>query len=155
MKKQFVCKPDGTGYAELHKCLVDNEHQVMTYYAMDGAPKKRGLDANALQAVWIAEISEHTGESKVYVRDYVKCGFGLDILRYDTETPDEIETAKMINYTLDKIGYDRFTPAQQIKAMKLFNVTSSMSRRQHKKMLDEMANHYADKLGLILVSNRS
>ncbi len=152
--KRFTCKPDGTGYTELHGYLVENESKVMTYYAMEGVPKKRSLDSNALQAVWIAEVSEHTGQSKEYVRDYVKCHLGLEVLRFNTETVDEEETAKMINYTLKKIDFDNFTPAQQIKAMKLFNVTSAMSRRQHKLMLDRMAEHYADALGLILVSNR-
>ena len=152
--KRFVCKPDGEGYSELHAYLVANESKVMTYYATEGLPKKRSSDSNALQAVWIAEVSEHTGEPKTYVRDYVKAELGLPILRYDAETPEEQQTAKMINFTLDKIGFDDFTPKQQIGAMKLFNVTSAMSRRQHKKMLDDMVCYYANKLGLVLVSNR-
>ena len=155
MKKQFTCKPDGTGYGDLHKFLVDNEDKVMTYYAMEGVPKKRSLDSNALQAVWIAEVSEHTGESITHVRRTVKRDLGLDVLRYDTETPDEEKAAKMINYTLKAINYDNLTPGQQLNVMDMFNVTSVMSRRQHKKMLDQMVNHYADKLGLILVSNNA
>lgn len=154
MNKAFVCKPDGTGYAELHKFIVANEDKVMTYHPREGTPKKRSLDSNALQAVWIKEVSEHTGEPVTYVRNYVKAELGLDVLRYDTETEEEKDVAEMINFTLKQIGFDDLNPAQQINAMKLFNVTSAMSRRQHKVMLDNMAAHYADKLGLILVSNK-
>jgi len=116
--------------------------------------RKRSLDSNALQAVWIREVSEHTGESIKYVRATVKRDLGLPILRYEAVTPEELRIAKMINSTLRAIGFDLMSPKQQLNAMDLFSVTSAMSPKQHKKMLDDMACHYADKIGLILVSNR-
>ena len=116
--------------------------------------RKRSLDSNALQAVWIREVADHTGESIKYVRATVKRDLGLPILRYEAVTPEELRIAKMINATLKAINYDLMTPKQQLNAMELFSVTSAMSTKQHKKMLDDMASHYADKIGLILVSNR-
>ena len=115
--------------------------------------KKRSLDSNALQAVWIREVSDHTGESIAYVRATVKRDLGLPILRYDTITPEEIHIAKMMNATLKAINYDFMSPKQQLNVIKMFSVTSAMSTRQHKKMLDDMANHYAASIGLVLVSN--
>ncbi len=115
--------------------------------------RKRSLDSNALQAVWIREVADHTGESIKYVRATVKRDLGLPILRYEAVTPEELRIAKIINATLKAINYDLMTPKQQLNAMELFSVTSAMSTRQHKKMLDVMSNFYADKLGLILVSN--
>lgn len=155
MNKDFVCKPDGSGYKQLHKYLVDNESKVMTYQAREGVPKKRSMDSNALQAVWIREVSDFTGEGIPYVRSYVKLNIGLPVLQYDVDQSDlgEVKAARMINYTLNKIGFDQMNPKQKFNVMEMFAVTSQMSRRQHKKMLDDMANHYADKIGLVLVSN--
>jgi hypothetical protein len=117
--------------------------------------KKRSLDSNALQAVWIREVSEHTGESIAYVRATVKRDLGLPILRFEAVTPEEIHIAKMMNATLKAINYDLMNPKQQLNVIKMFSVTSAMSTKQHKKMLDDMCNSYADKLGLVLVSNKA
>ncbi len=115
--------------------------------------KKRSLDSNALQAVWIREVSEWSGESIKHVRATVKRDLGLPIIRYEHSTPEEQKMAKMICFTLNKIGYDGMTPAQQLSVTSMFNVTSIMSSKQHKRLLDDMANHYAAN-GLILVSNK-
>ena len=115
--------------------------------------RKRSLDSNALQAVWIREVSDHTGESIKYVRATVKRDLGLPILRYEAVTPEELRIAKMINATLKAINYDLMSPKQQLNAVDMFSVTSAMTTKQHKKMLDDMANFYADKIGLVLVSN--
>ena len=116
--------------------------------------KKRSLDSNALQAVWIREVADHTGESIAYVRATVKRDLGMPILRFEAVTPEEIHIAKMMNATLAAINYDLMNPKQQLNVIKMFSVTSAMSTKQHKKMLDDMACHFADKLGLILVSNK-
>lgn len=153
MNKQFVCKPDGTGYQELHKFLVDNEHKVMTYTPQEGVPKKRSLDSNALQAVWIREISEWSGESILHVRGVIKRDFGVDVICYNVETEEEKEMSVQILWTLNKIGYFMMTPKQQLTVLKQFAITSIMTRRQHKVMLDDVVNFYANH-GLVLVSNR-
>ena len=151
--KQFVCKPDGSGYTELHKFLVDNESKVMTYTANDGVPKKRSLDSNALQAVWIREISDWSGESLSYVRGVIKRDYGVDVICYNAETEEEKQRAERILWTLNKIGYFNMTTKQQLIVLEQFAVTSIMTRRQHKVMLDDVVNHYANH-GLILVSNK-
>ena len=152
-EKQFVCKPDGTGYKELHKFIVDNESKVMTYTPTEGAPKKRSLDSNALQAVWIREISEWSGESIPHVRGVIKRDYGVDVICYSLETQEEMDRAVPIVWTLNKIGYFTMTPSQQLTVLEQFAITSIMTRRQHKVMLDDVVNHYANH-GLILVSNK-
>ena len=152
-EKQFVCKPGGTGYTELHKFLVDNESKVMTYTPTEGVPKKRSLDSNALQAVWIREISEWSGEDKEHVRGVIKRDYGVDVICYNVETEEETKRAERILWTLNKIGYFTMTPKQQLIVLEQFAVTSIMTRRQHKVMLDDVVNFYANH-GLILVSNK-
>ena len=114
--------------------------------------RKRSLDSNALQAVWIREISSWSGESIKYVRATVKRDLGLPILRYEAVTPEELRISKKINAVLSRIQFDLMSPKQQLSALELFSVTSVLSPKQHKKMLDDMVNVYANN-GLVLVSN--
>ena len=67
-------------------------------------------------------------------------------------TPEELRISKKINAVLSRIQFDLMSPKQQLSALELFSVTSVLSPKQHKKMLDDMVNVYANN-GLVLVSN--
>lgn len=149
-KSQFVLKP---GYQDkwdaLTNFLAKHDNEVMTVTIDPGEPKTRTLSANALQAVWIREIADWQGDSEHNVRLWVKAKIALPILCRNVETEDEKIRAKRVMWTLKRIGYFEMSDEQKMNAMDIFDVTSVMTTRQHKRFRDQMQAHYGN-AGLIL-----
>lgn len=112
------------------------------------ATNKRSLDANALQAVFITQISNHYGHDVRTVRNELKRDHGVPVLLAAGD-----DRSKKLAWTLNKIGYHDMSPAQQISVMDMFNVTSIMTTAEHREMLNSVQAYYRDH-GLILESNR-
>lgn len=144
--KQQIVFRNGDSFSDLSK-IVD-QYSVCTVTIEEGEPKKRSLDANALQHVWYKEISEHTGMSIPDISAYCKLELGLPIIRYDSRSENEKDTADYINWTLEKIGFDDRLYDQKIKIIKKMPVTRILSTRQHYEYRKQMQAEYAP--GLIL-----
>lgn len=110
--------------------------------------KKRSLDANALQAVFITQIGEHFGHDLRTVRNELKRDHGVPILLAVND-----ERGERLAWTLDKIGYHDMTPAQQLNVCDMFAVTSVMTAAEHRQMLTSVQAYYREH-GLILESNK-
>jgi len=151
--RQFVVSPDPRhgGRSALSEFLAQHGDRTMTVNITDGMPKKRGLTANGLQAVWIKTVAAEQGDSEYNVRLFVKTELALPVMRYDVETDSERDRALKINYILRKIGYDLLLDYQRLSAMESFNVTSVLSPRQHKVFRDQMHRHYLQE-GIVLAS---
>jgi hypothetical protein len=143
--KQFIIKKNLDGYRQCADYIDYLARQgTITVTVKKGEDKQRSLSANALQAAWINEISEFTGDTKDQVRKYIKREIGLPIIRY---SPDFVA----LDYTLTKVNYDMMSPAQKDAVLNFINVTSVMNTKDHSKLMTDIQNHYRDTLGLELV----
>ena len=137
-------------HGQSHKSVISEiekyESSVCTVTIEAGKPKKRGLSANALQAVWIKEIAEWTGKSIVDIRRYLKYELGLPIFLYDVKTQDEMIAAKQTGWILDKIGFDHQPYDKKLKMLDPLAITSIMSTRQHTEFRNQIQAHYAPDL---------
>lgn len=122
---------------------IVNNYDVCTVTIEEGEPKKRSLDANAVQHAWYKQISETTGMSIPDIEAYCKLELGLPIIRFDVKTQDEIDTAEYTNFTFDKIKFDDRPYDQKVKIIKKMPVTRLMSTRQHNQFRDQMQQDYA------------
>ena len=143
MKKIFKANAGNLNERDkIHSFLHSGLGNDYTVTIEAGINKKRSLSANALQAAWIKEISDWSGEDIVYVRRYIKINIGLGILLGDTKTEQEKEIASMVDWTLKKVGFNRFMPAQKLAFSDMLPVTSVMSSRQHTALRDQIKAHY-------------
>lgn len=147
-KKQQLVFRNGVAGKDFQSIV--KEYPVCTVTIEEGEPKKRSLDANALQHVWYQEIADYTGHSKTEIEGYCKVEFGLPILRHNVESESEKIPAFMIKQTFEhpKIKYDIQDYERKIEIALKTPCTSMMSKRQHKNYMDELQKHYAP--GLIL-----
>ena len=146
MKKQQIIYRQGQATKDLISILDGYKDGVCTVTIEPGEPKKRSLDANALQHVWYKEIAEHTKHSALEIEHYLKLEIGLPIIRYDTKTEDEISTAQFIEFTFEKIEFDNRPYDQKLRIIAKTPVTRIMSRRQHKNFMEQIQAHYAPDL---------
>jgi hypothetical protein len=147
MNKQFTIHPDMSNYQAMFQFIgsIVNQGEYATVSVKQGKQKKRSLSVNALQSVWIKEVSEWSGHTEQYVRSHDKLEFGLPILR-----AGENEAATAMNWMLKKIGFDEMSPKQQMVIVDQFSVTSIMTTEQHREYRNAVQAFYAD-AGLILV----
>lgn len=143
MKKTFSVKAGNLNDRDrVHSFLHQGLGNDYTVTIDQGLNKKRSLSANSLQAVWIKEISDWSGEDIAYVRRYIKINLGLGILLGDIETEQEKDIASKVEWTLKKVGYNSLMPAQKLAFSDVLPVTSVMSSRQHTALRDQMKAHY-------------
>jgi hypothetical protein len=112
--------------------------------------KKRSLSANALLHVFVQQVSDHTGHDTEYTKADFKMRFGWPVLQ--TSQPGR---AKYIQYTLDKIGYESFTPKQKLNVWKMFEVTSVMEVTELRQAMENYKNWVLSEFGFELKSNKS
>ena len=105
--------------------------------------KKRSLDQNRLQRLWMNEISQALGDrTPEEVRGYCKLRFGVPILRESTEAFRE-KYARI----LKPLGY-----AEKLELMMEpidLPVTRFMNTQQATEYLDRITNHFSEQ-GIIL-----
>lgn len=142
------------GQASKDLASIINQYDVCTVVIEEGEPKKRSVDANALQHTWYPEISKYTSHSIKDITAYCKMNFGFPILRYDVKTEQEKVHAYMINCTFKSVDYDAIDMPleRRLKIALKTPCTRLMTPRQHKLFLEQLQMHYAP--GLILESNK-
>lgn len=124
------------------------KYPVCTVTIEEGEHKKRSLNANALQAVWIKQIAGYTGDSIDQVRSDLKILIGLPVLLFDTITEEEKETARICQYMLDKIQFNTMSLNRKRKLLRMIPVTSVMTKRQHSEFMKNVQAEYLP--GLVL-----
>lgn len=146
MTKQTIIVKVDTGISLVTEAIgqILLQGKACTVDIEEGERKKRSKPANAVYAVWIGEIAQWQGTPEKDVRNELKRDIGIHILLAADD-----ETAKVINYTLDKIDYWLMSHEQQAKVMNTMSVTSIMSTKQHNLLRERVQQYYSEQ-GLIL-----
>lgn len=118
------------------------ERQKLPFTATIETGRKRTVDQNRLQRLWMNEISEQMGESPEYWRGYCKLTIGVPILRAE----NEVFRAK----------YDEMVrPLPYPTKLAIMSepldmpVTRLMTTKQKTTYLDQMFRHFSEQ-GVIL-----
>lgn len=136
------------GVSDKNLTEIIGKYDVCTVTVEKGERKKRSLNANALQAVWIKQIADYTGASIASVRSDLKLLIGLPVLLFDTITEEEKETARIVNYMLKRTEFNSMSLNRKHKMLRLIPVTSVMTSRQHAEYLKNVQAEYLP--GLVL-----
>jgi hypothetical protein len=143
--RKFIIRKNLEGYRAMADYIDEiTINGAITVTVTEGEDKHRSLSANALQAAWYREIADHTGDSELEVRKFVKREIGLPIRRHSPE-------AEALNYVLHKINYDGMSIAQKDKVLSNLAVTSAMTTKEHSAFLEQMQRFYLNKANLDLV----
>ena len=109
---------------QVNKLLSENPSQAL-YVNITKKKKKRSLPANAQQHVWYKQISEYTATDIKTVECECKIDFGLPIVLSDPEV------GTIIGHAMQGAKFFTMTREQQIKFIKVFQITSLMNTKQH------------------------
>jgi hypothetical protein len=100
--------------------------------------QKRSLDQNAISHAWYATVSAVEGEyTPQDIKRYCKYHFGIPLLR------ESLDYSAMIEKVLSPLTYE-----ERIRAMDLLNVTSLMNKAQMSRYLEQIQDHYRDRVAL-------
>ena len=126
---------------EMLSKLIDGQKIPFTVTITKG--KRRSVEQNKLQRLWVNEISEQLGDmTPEEVRGYCKLTAGVPILRAENEA-----FCKAYDEIIKPMKYER-----KLKAMMEpldMPITRIMTSKQKAKYLDEVCRHFAEK-GVIL-----
>lgn len=144
--KHRVIVKNGVSDKNINELIA--KYPVCTVIIQEGEHKKRSLSANALQAVWIKQISEYSGDSIDQVRSDLKMLLGLPVLLFDTITDEEKETARICKYMLDRSQFNSMSLSRKRKMMRMIPVTSVMTKRQHREYMKNVQAEFLPNLVL-------
>lgn len=99
--------------------------------------KKRSIDQNKLQRMWVMEIAEQLGETAEYWRAYCKLHFGVPVMRAE----NELFAAKYDEY-IRPLPYE--TKLAFMAVPLDFPVTRIMNTKQKTAYLDAINRHFAE-----------
>lgn len=118
------------------------ERQKLPFTATIETGRKRTVDQNRLQRLWMNEISEQKGESPEYWRGYCKLTIGVPILRAEN---DEFRAK------YDKVVRPLPYPTKLAIMSEPLDlpVTRLMTTKQKTMYLDQMFRHFSEE-GVIL-----
>ncbi len=117
--------------------LLKSKKIPYTVSVVDG--RKRSVEQNRLQRLWLNEAAEQLGEyTAEEYRAYCKLHFGVPILRGEDE---------QFRDKYDAMFRDRFSYEEKLKLMSDpwdFPVTRLMKMGQKKRYLDDVYQHFSD-----------
>lgn len=136
------------GVSDKNLTDIISKYDVCTVTVEEGERKKRSLNANALQAVWMKQIADYTGASIASVRSDLKMLIGLPVLLFDTITEEEKETARIADYMLKRTKFNSMSLDRKHKLLRMIPVTSVMTKRQHAEFMKNIQAEYLPNLVL-------
>lgn len=140
--KFIITKSNDTGYKDLAS-KIESDLQEKGYCKLKVMDDKRGLDANAIQHVWLSQIAHETGQDVQTVEAINKIRAGLPVALQG-------DMGRDIAWTLSKIDFWNMDESQQIRWIKQLPVTSILSPKEHTMMRDNMRTYWEQETGVIL-----
>lgn len=113
------------------------EQQKFPFTVSVETGRKRSVEQNKLQRLWMREISEQLGESPEYWRGYCKLTIGIPILRSENE-----EFRQRYDVVLRPLPYQQKL-AIMTEPLDL-PVTRLMTTKQKTDYLDQMFRHFSE-----------
>ena len=107
--------------------------------------EKRSLSANALLHVWVGILSNETGHDEIETKQMLKIKFGFKVIRQDPVKGEQL------GWILKRLGWSELTWPQKVNLCERWiPVTSAMTTKELKQMMDAIKNWARSELGIEL-----
>ena len=116
--------------------LLSENPNKKFYVNITEKPKKRSIPANSAYYAWLPKIADFIAMTIPETRCLIKLDFGLPIVLADEQIGQRYGTR------LQEMGFFNWSREMQINHMEFIQVTSLMDNKQHKRMRDDIQNHF-------------